>query len=161
MRWWWRRLRRWGSLQVLSQIWSIVSQLQTKAAPGLAEERPSPASTATTGQAEDGGELNVGGGGGGGGGEGRQREPLASTLLVTPRLHPFNAAEFENFGRNLEIALKQTPIMDRIEVEVSGIFSYVLLLCLPSNNQCICGINVNADHSMPSPASRKRTKTRR
>ena len=107
------------------------------------------------------GGVECGGGGGGGGGEGRQREPLASTLLVTPRLHPFNAAEFENFGRNLEIALKQTPIMDRIEVEVSGIFSYVLLLCLPSNNQCICGINVNADHSMPSPASRKRTKTRR
>eukprot|EP00752_Nemacystus_decipiens_P004125 g3774.t1 len=44
--------------------------------------------------------------------------PLVSTLLVAPRLHPFNAAKFDSFARNLAIALKQTPIMDRIEVEV-------------------------------------------
>eukprot|EP00903_Cladosiphon_okamuranus_P010988 g10377.t1 len=52
------------------------------------------------------------------GAEESRRPPLVSTLLVAPRLHPFNAAKFDNFARNLAIALKQTPIMDRIEVEV-------------------------------------------
>lgn len=48
------------------------------------------------------------------------KKALASTLLVAPRLHPFNAAQFENFARTLAIALKQAPIVDRIEVEVGG-----------------------------------------
>lgn len=49
-------------------------------------------------------------------------DPLVSTLLVSPRLHPFNSAMFENLARNVDIALKQTPIMDRVEVEVGGMF---------------------------------------
>ena len=51
-------------------------------------------------------------------GAAQEGRPLVSTLLVAPRLHPFNAAKFDSFARNLAIALKQTPIMDRIEVEV-------------------------------------------
>ncbi|CAN0442727.1 unnamed protein product [Pylaiella littoralis] len=46
------------------------------------------------------------------------KKPLVSTLLVTPRLHPFNAAQFDKFARNLAIALTQAPITGRIEIEV-------------------------------------------
>lgn len=55
------------------------------------------------------------------GGESRSCDPLVSTLLVAPRLHPFNSALFENLARNVDIALKQTPIIDRVEVEVSSL----------------------------------------
>lgn len=59
-----------------------------------------------------------------------QSEPLASTLLVTPRLHPFNSAQFDNFAQNLGIALKQTPIVDRIEVEVRACVQVCVGACV-------------------------------
>lgn len=101
--------------QVLSQIWSIVSQLQEEVKPILSAEEVSH-SVATV----DGGRGTTTLATHGGGVEGgeNERDPLASTLLVAPRLHPFNSAQFENFASNLAIALKQTPIMDRFEVEV-------------------------------------------
>lgn len=89
--------------QVLSQIWSIVSQLQAKVKPILSAEEGSH-SVAIHGGGVEGGDSD--------------RDPLASTLLVAPRLHPFNSAQFEHFASNLAIALKQTPIIDRFEVEV-------------------------------------------
>lgn len=61
-----------------------------------------------------------------------ESRPLVSTLLVAPRLHPFNAAKFDNFARNLAIALKQTPIMDKIEVEVRT----CVRVCVSFNQHC-------------------------
>lgn len=66
----------------------------------------------------EGGGTKPAEGRGAAGGEEVACRPLVSTLLVAPRLHPFNAAKFDSFARNLAIALKQAPIMDRIEVEV-------------------------------------------
>lgn len=67
----------------------------------------------------------------------RERGPLVSTLLVAPRLHPFNAAKFDNFARNLAIALKQTPIMDRIEVEVCVCVCMCAMCCRALVYWCI------------------------
>lgn len=116
---------------MLSQVWSIVTQLQGAVAPILPETRD--ASSLNVGitestdsippqhkTAEDSGLAGEQGGptdGEDSDGLGTMK-PLRSTLLVAPRLHPFNAAQFDNFARTLAIALKQTPIMDRIEVEV-------------------------------------------
>lgn len=117
--------------QVLSQIWSIVTKLQDKAAPVLASQRRS-LSAATEAAvvaavAEGGKDEGTASRGKeeeeeGGRSVETEVEPLVSTLLVAPRLHPFNAAQFDNFAQNLGIALKQTPIMDRIEVEVCKVF---------------------------------------
>lgn len=110
-------------------MWSIVRDLQAKVAPAVANNvqldkaasSSEPSCSAAHGQqqAHDGEAAAVAPAGGEGKTEEVARdEPLAATLLVAPRVHPFNAALFENLALNLAIALKQTPIMDRIEVEV-------------------------------------------
>lgn len=86
----------WRLSQLFSEVWAIVTELQGKVASSLEAE---------AGRAEEESSATW-------------CEPLVSTLLVAPRLHPFNSALFENLARNVDIALKQTPIMDRVEVEV-------------------------------------------
>lgn len=106
--------------QVFSQVWSIVGQLQEEVNLFMAAD--SPASSQTThahGDAVEGDQrvkgMSTAGKDGGVVAEGGA---LASKMLVTPRINPFNAALYKNLARSLGIALKETPIMDRIEVEV-------------------------------------------
>ena len=95
-----------------------MKQLQAETAPILSAREVTDSTTAAMGGVREASSASGIPDGGVGEGGKNQREPLASKLFVAPRLHPFNSAQFENFVSNLAIALKQTPIMDRFEVEV-------------------------------------------
>lgn len=105
-----------------------MTQLQNKAAPVLAAGRGplSGAKPVVAGGGHKAATLENEGWGA----DGERSEPLASTLLVAPHLHPFNAAQFDNFARSLAIALKQTPIMDRIEIEARCVDSQYRFGCV-------------------------------
>lgn len=115
-------------VQVFSEAWSIVRDLQARVAPAVTNEtnigksfsasKPSCSTSQGQQEAHHGGAAAAATGGGAKEERVVRDEPLAATLLVAPRVHPFNAALFENLSLNLAIALKQTPIMDHIEVEV-------------------------------------------